>query len=178
MKIERKLQVFNEKRRALLAEVEALEPAVLVARPVAGKWSILEIVEHLVLAERSVFQVLAEPSQLRSRKPRPVQRFRHGLVLLILRYGFPVRVPAPAMLPQGGRDLAELRRMWDEGQGWIRAYLDGAGPEGARRAVLMHPIAGPISVEQAVFMNQLHLDSHARQIATRRRLATDAGAGL
>ena len=35
--------VDNDKRGALLDEMGALDPAQLVARPLAGKWSMLEI---------------------------------------------------------------------------------------------------------------------------------------
>jgi DinB superfamily len=61
MRLDQRLRAFNEMRGALLDEMEALDPAKLVARPRVGKWSILEIVEHLVLAERSrlgAFRVL------------------------------------------------------------------------------------------------------------------------
>ena len=51
MRLDKRLQSFNEKRGALLDEVGALDAAKLVAKPLAGKWSILEIIEHLVLAE-------------------------------------------------------------------------------------------------------------------------------
>ena len=173
MKIDKRLQEFNEKRTALLAEMEALEPATLVAKPLSGNWSILEIVEHLVLAERSVFQELAELSRLRDQERSLEHRIRYRIVLFVLRYGIPVQVPSPAMVPRGGRGLDELRRLWDESQGWVRAYLDRLGPEGARRAVLKHPVAGPLSLEQAVRMNQVHFNSHTRQI-TRRRLLLEA----
>ena len=35
----------------MLDEMEALDPAQLVAKPLPGKWSILEIIEHLAIAE-------------------------------------------------------------------------------------------------------------------------------
>jgi len=170
MRINQRLQAFNEQRLALLAEMETLDPADLVARPLPGKWSILEIVEHLAVAERSVFQNLADLSQLRDRKRRMKHRLLHGVVLFVLRTHIPVQVPSPAMLPQGGRSLAEIRRLWDESQEWVRVYLNYLGPEGARRAVLRHPVAGPLTVEQAVRMNQIHFNTHVRQIAERQKL--------
>jgi hypothetical protein len=170
MRLIERLQSFDARRNALLDEVEALEPETLTARPLAGKWSILEIVEHLVLAERVVFQGLPDPAQLKARKPRPEQRVRHFLVLFVLRTGIPVGVASPAMNPEGGRSLAELRRLWDEDKAWLLACIDHLGPQGIHKAVLKHPIAGPISIPQAVVMSRIHLERHIRQIRTRQKL--------
>jgi len=170
MRLDKRLQAFDEKRRALLDEMGALDPATLVARPLAGKWSMLEIIEHLVLAERAVLQGLPELSQLREQERRLKHRFSYALVMVVLRCSIPVRVPSPAMIPQGDRSLGELRRLWDDSQAWLRAYIDHLDRQGFRRAVFAHPVAGPLSVEQALHMGQVHLDTHVRQIRRLQRL--------
>ena len=168
MRLNKRLHAFNEKRGALLDELEALDSAKLVAKPLAGKWSILEIIEHLVLAERAVLQGL--PDQPRLGERRLKHRFRYLIVMFVLRYGIPVEVPSPAMVPRGARSLPELRRLWDENQEWLRAYISGLDRQGFCRAVFEHPFAGPLSVEQAVHMDQAHLDTHIRQIRRLQRL--------
>jgi hypothetical protein len=170
MRLDRRLQAFIARRNALLDEIGALEPGKLLARPIPGKWSILEIVEHLVLAERVVFQGLPEPSQLKPRKPWLKQRVSYLVVMFVLRTGIPVGVASPAMIPEGGRDLAELRRLWDENLAWLKACAESLGPQGIRGAVLRHPIAGPISIPQASVMSRLHLERHIRQIRRLQRL--------
>jgi hypothetical protein len=168
MELIERLRAFDARRNALLDEMEALEPAKLLARPLPGKWTILEIVEHLVIAERVVFQDLPEPSRLKARKPRLAQRVRYLIVMFVLRTGIPVGVVSPAMIPVG-RDLAELRRLWDENKTWLLACIESLGPEGIHRAVLRHPVAGPITIRQAAIMSRVHLERHIRQI---RRLQT------
>jgi DinB superfamily len=170
MRLEERLQAFNETRLALLEEMGALDPATLVAKPLAGKWSILEIIEHLVLAERAVLQGLPEPSRLHEQERRLKHRFSYVIVMFVLKYGIPVQVPSPAMIPQGNRSLGELHRLWDENQEWLRAYIDRLDRRGFRRAVFEHPIAGPLAVEQALHMGQVHLDTHVRQIRRLQRL--------
>src|SRR3954447_12747248 len=128
MRLDKRLQALDERRNGLLDEMDALEPAKLLVKPIPGKWSILEIIEHLVLAERVVYQDLPDPSQLKVRKPRLKHRIRHLLVMFVLRTGIPVGIASPAMLPEGGRDLAELRRLWDENQAWLRACIQSVGP--------------------------------------------------
>ena len=170
MRLDKRLQSFNERRGALLDEMGTLDAATLVAKPLAGKWSILEIIEHLVLAERAVLQGLPEPSRLTERERRLKHRLTYVIVMFVLKYGIPVQVPSPAMVPQGNRSLGELRRLWDENQAWLRAYIGRLDRQGLSRAVFEHPIAGPLSVEQALHMDQVHLDTHVRQIRRLQRL--------
>jgi hypothetical protein len=168
--VEERLEAFDAARQALLDELGALEPAVLTARPRAGKWSILEIVEHLVLAERAVFKGMPHPSRLEARGRGPGDHARYLLVTFVLKAGVPVRAPSRRMLPQGGRSLAELRRMWDENKAWLLSVLDALGPEGLGKAVFEHPVAGPLTVEQSARMVRVHFDGHVKQIRTLQRL--------
>lgn len=165
-----RLQSLNDKRNALLDELSALDPAKLVATPRPGKWSMLEIIEHLVLAERFVFKDLRDPSQLEPRRRRLKHRLRYALVSVVLTAGIPVEVPSPAMVPRGGRTLHELRTMWDENLDGLRALINRLDDAGARRAVFYHPVTGPLNVEHALRLDQIHLAAHARQIRRLQRL--------
>jgi hypothetical protein len=164
MRLAKKIQSFADRSAALLDELEAMEPGTLRARPLPGKWTILEIVEHIVLAERFVLQGLPEPSHLPAAKPGLKGRLRYLLVLFVLRANIPVGVGSPAMIPQGNRDLAELRGLWNEDQAWVLAYVTRFGSRGLKRAILRHPVTGPITVKQAITLSRAHLDRHIRQI--------------
>lgn len=60
MSLDSRIRAFNSSRCALLNELAKLNSATLAARPLAGEGSQIEIVEHLVLAERAIFQGLPE----------------------------------------------------------------------------------------------------------------------
>lgn len=171
-RLQQRLRTLDERRRALLNEVEALSGERLTAKPLPGKWSILEIVEHLVLAERDVLQNLPEPSQLVDRPRRLKARVGYPLVMFVLKHGIRAKVPSSRMVPTGSASLAELRRQWDETHQWLRAYVDGLERDDFGRAVFEHPIAGPLTVDQAIRMDLVHLDTHMREI---RRLVTLTG---
>lgn len=166
---------FEARRTALLDELETMDPEHLNARPRPGKWSILEIVEHLVVAEQDVLRNPADPAT----PPLPPWRPRHLLaypsVLLVLRYGIPVRAPSRAMLPRGGQPLDELRRRWDAHQAWFREWLAGVGRRELRRRAFAHPVAGPLRPAQAVRILHLHLGTHIRQIRTLQQLSAQDG---
>lgn len=164
MNLDTRLLAFDRERRALLADLVKLAPVQLEATPSPGRWSILQIVEHLVRAERVVFQGLPSASDRKERAPRWKHRLRYLLVRAVLATGLPVRVPAPAMLPIGGGDLAHWLRLWDENQAWLRDYHASRAGDSSRTTALRHPVAGPISIAQAVRLGQLHLRTHTRQI--------------
>jgi hypothetical protein len=163
-RLQQSLRALDERRGALLDEVDALSAERLTAKPLPGKWSILEIVEHLVLAERDVLQNLPEPSQLVDRPRRLRARVGYPLVMFVLKHGIPAKVPSPRMVPTGSASLAALRRQWDENYQWLWTYVDGLERDDFGRAVFEHPIAGPLTVEQAIRMDLVHLDTHTREI--------------
>jgi hypothetical protein len=163
-----RLAGIERKRIALLGEVAMLDEAQLTVRPVPDKWSIREIVEHLVLAEDDVVGDFSTPDA-RDAQPRGIgNHVRYVIVLFVLRFRIPVKAPSTAMLPTGGRSLAELRETWDDHHDRLRSFVAGLTREGASRAIFRHPISGPLSVSQALLMLDAHLDSHIHQV--RRRL--------
>jgi len=170
VKLDRRIRDLARTRAALLDSLQGLSPDQLAATPRPGKWSILEIVEHIALAEREVLQGLPDPALLVERPRRPRHRVRYLIVLSVLKSRIPVRVPSRTMVPKGGRSLGELRQLWDESQEWLQAYAGQLDSRGLRRAVFVHPVAGPLTLEQAVRMNQIHIAGHARQIEALRRL--------
>lgn len=159
-----RLSSIERKRVAHLDQVATLEPSLVVAHPLPGKWSIREIIEHLVLAEREVVGDFSRLSDLVERPRTPENRIKYLVVMFVLRYGIPVRTPSTAMVPTGERSLAELRATWDEHHRLLRSFVGGLDRGGARRALFRHPIAGPITVSQGIRMLDVHLDTHIRQI--------------
>jgi uncharacterized damage-inducible protein DinB len=165
-----KIEEFDEKRVALLDEMEGLEEVTLQARPIEGKWSVLEIVEHLAVAEREVLGGLPEYEALAAQ----TQSFKNGVmyrvVMAVLKLGIPVKAPSKKMLPKNELSLAEIRKQWDESQKWVRGYVEGLDDEGLKKAVFSHPVSGPINIEQAIDMSLAHINSHIRQIRKRLEL--------
>jgi len=159
----RDLDAFERERRALLAAVAGVGEMRLRVRPREGVWSLAEVIEHLVVAEREVLQGLPSPGELVMRRRGLRDRLRHRIVLFVLRRGFTVPVPSPTMTPEGGREPAELAAMWDENQAWLRAYLEATdGADGG--AVFSHPVSGPIGVADTVNLIRTHLRSHLRDV--------------
>ena len=161
------LDSLDSDRRALLAELERLPTEILEKKPNSDTWSILEIVEHMILAERNILCGLPPIDQLSERQPDLRGRMIYPIVMAILRFRIPVKVPSRAMLPRGESSLLELRSSWDTNVSWLRGYIDGLGPEEHRRAVFAHPVTGPIDTIQCLRMARYHFNTHRQQIRCR-----------
>lgn len=162
------LQDFNKKRNALVDELSGLPDEVLNARPIEKKWSIIEIVEHMVVAEREVMMGLPESDDVVPRIRSFRNKLAYPLVMLILGR-VNVKVPSRTMIPKGKTDLAKLREMWDENQQWLESYIASCDEKALDNAVFVHPVAGPMNVGQASKMAIRHFETHEKQI--RERLA-------
>jgi len=162
--LRRKLEIYDQNRLALLDDLERLDDDQLRRKPGPGKWSILQIVQHMVLAERDVMQYLPEPKDLIAHTRGLRARILYVAVLLILRWNIRVPVPSEGMVPDGNTSISELRHQWDENLRWFRGYLDTLEPEDLERAVFSHPVAGPLTTPQAGKLAQFHFDAHLRQI--------------
>ena len=159
------IQALDHQRGMLLDGLEALDVEVLQAKPRPGAWSILEIVEHLVVAESVILLGLPSRGELVARPRRLEHRLKHLAVLLILKGRIPVRVPSRRMLPTGQRSLAELRDSWDGHLRWLRVFAEALDEAALGQAFFTHPVAGPITLAQALRLDLLHLRTHGKQIA-------------
>ena len=159
-----KFERYDRSRRALLNDLANLNDEQPKGKPGPSEWSILQIVQHMVLAEREVMQYLPEPKELIHRKRGLRARIFYVVVLLILRWNIRVPVPSKGMVPDGNTSLSELRQQWDENLRWFKGYLDSLGLEDLKRAVFSHPVAGPLTGPQAGTLAQYHFEAHLRQI--------------
>ena len=86
----KRLRALDHLRASLLDEVSALDPAHLTAGPVPGRWSFLEVAEHLAFAEREVMNGVSDASRLPAWNRTLANRLGFFLVRLILRFPVPV----------------------------------------------------------------------------------------
>lgn len=143
--------------------------APVMARPVAGQWSIAEILEHLTLAFRAnaagLEKALAS-GELRARQPRFKERLAR---ILVVDAGYFPRVEAPAMTrPHASippeRSLAAIR----EGLTALDATLTRVAARfGEAALVSNHPYFAGLTVRQWRKFHWRHTLHHMRQVRAR-----------
>ena len=160
----RRLDRLERGRAALLERLAPMSPAELTARPAAGGWNVLDVVQHVIIVEELVLRALAT-------RPGPLslaERVRSGLRLtalrIYLRSGGRVQAPTPAILPQGRVPLDELRARWERARAGYATALASFGPDDLRRPMMKHPIVGKLTPVQTLTFLGTHLAHHGRQI--------------
>ena len=160
------LEVLEGQRKALFARVEHLDEERLNRPPAAGKWSIIQVMCHLISAEKAFL------ASLRKEVSRGTGIGRAGLKntlkrgLLKVAFSLPLRFKAPPRaeaLPEH-QDLETTRGQWDEVRaGWWET-LGAFPPELADRELFRHPVVGRLSLAQGLDFMVDHLERHGRQI--------------
>lgn len=170
-----RLDRIEELRDALLREIAALPAESVARRPAPDRWSILEIVEHLLSSEQSVLAGMDDASTLRPRRRSLRSRVGYGVVIAVLALPVRVAVPVAAMAPRGGVSLATLSHAWREHHRVLRRHIEAVLAGRVTGAVFTHPVAGPLTTGQALRMLDVHVKRHAQQIrAIIRSMPADA----
>lgn len=160
---------LGERLERLRARLGSMTREQLHFRPEPGAWSPLQVTHHLYLAEAASVAAMEKVEGRPSRRRGLVARLGYLGVWVVLKLGVKVKNPAPAANPDADVDLAAVERDWREVRGRLQALLERLGESGAHSAAMMHPIAGPLDVEETLLFLSRHLDHHLRQIDRIRR---------
>jgi len=134
-----------------------------------GGWSILQVLEHLALAEQHTLAYIHKKMQDPSKLPPAgaLSFWRMAIVVVALRSPYKAKAPERTAHPEADMTLAAVREHWDGvRQGW-QQLVDGFPPALVDRAVFRHPRTGLMSLAHTLGFMQAHLDHHRRQIDRR-----------
>ena len=132
----------------------------------ADKWSIVEAIEHLVMAEESMLAQLTTSASTADLDPqdRSVKNFQ--IVIKVMERDIPVDVPDESMEPHGEFNLEELLERWKAVRRETGTYIEAIGQENAADLVYRHPFAGPLDMAETLRFIDVHFDNHMRHIDT------------
>jgi len=165
--LEKRRQSFDQKRNAFLDRLETLSQEQLSQKPGPDRWSLLQVAQHLMLGEFEVLQQLPERSALVEQNRSIRDSIMSFVVLTILRCGIRVKVPSPAMEPNGDTTLKDIRNQWDNSQAWLKEFVTSLDNQTLDRPVFSHPVSGPLTISQVVTLADVHFDSHMKKIEDR-----------
>jgi len=165
-----RLAVLDRARSSFLATVRAASGLQQRFRPTATSWSMLEVAEHLVLAEeKSLLGMLNGPPP--GTTVTPIAHFRMGMVRLVMTTDIRVKVPVARVIPQGHATLPELEARWNDSRRGLEAFLERITKADAGAARFRHPIGGWVTAGEGVAFHAGHIGHHARQVRRIRRAA-------
>ncbi len=158
---------LERQRTELIDALRAADPAALVRQPAPGRWSALQNIEHLILAERGSLRYLLYKRQ-QGEAPAPLDAsapWRLGLLLISLwQPTLRFAAPAPVSQPPNDRPMAAVAADWAELRAELRQFLEQAPYDWHRAAAYRHPRAGRMTFVGMLRFFEAHVARHRRQL--------------
>ena len=162
------LQAARQQLMALLSTHTAEE---LNFRASPGEWSMLQVAQHLIIAETMGLSSVKKGLQ-RQQAARGGLRQRLSSLMLRVILALPIRIKAPMQElnpPNKTLDLKEIQNNWEKlHESWAE-LLSNYPEEALSKNVFKHPIAGPLNIRQSLKFMKSHIEHHLQQVDRIRR---------
>jgi hypothetical protein len=163
-----RLDRLNRTLGAMFEEMGRYDEALLNRSPGPGKWSAIQVMHHVLLAEEMSLRYLRKKLSSPSDIPRTSWGSRWRTFLLWFYLSSPIKAKAPAgvsdeALPAHAT-LAETQARWLELRRQTSAFLNELKPELFGREVYRHPFAGRLPVTGMLDFFYWHFARHYQQV--------------
>jgi uncharacterized damage-inducible protein DinB len=167
----RKLQAVFEQaekeRHAIVTSLAAISSDKFYFRPKPGKWSVSQILFHIILSERISLVYMKKKSL--GIEQAGDSGFWEELKFLVLKISqrLPLKFKAPDVIAQKEPEslpLDELAVKWNAVRAEQENFLQQLPDQHQRRLIYKHPFAGRLNVYQAVAFMREHVNHHLPQI--------------
>jgi len=163
--LQKQYLLLEDKRKKLYDLLEKLDEEQLSYRPAEDKWSITQIVFHLVKSEQlSVISINKEIRNADNRKAGVSALVRSSLLKYALMS--PLKFKAPAILGNvpAEYDIEELKTKWITIRNKLNTALGEVDTELGKKYLFTHPYAGKMNIYQTMDFLVHHFNHHNRQI--------------
>ena len=155
---------LEAKRQSIFTLLYGLSADQTTFRVGPGRWSILMVLEHVVIAEEMVLADIQRTGTAGPAGTAPKSPEAFHMVIKVLEKDIPVEVPLPELEPTGGVSLDDLIIRWEAARTGLRQALEKIPPETLTAPICPHPVAGPMDARETLEFLAVHLDHHLRQI--------------
>ena len=155
---------LEAKRQSIFTLLYGLSADQTTFRIGPGRWSILMVLEHVVITEEMVLADIRHNATAGPASSAPKSPEAFLMVIKVLEKDIPVEVPLPELEPAGGMSLDDLIIRWEAARTGLRRALEQIPPETLTVPICRHPVAGPMDARETLEFLATHLDHHLRQI--------------
>lgn len=162
--------VFHElekQREDLLQSVRHLSEEAFNQQPKPGKWSVAQILTHILTSEKLSLGYMKKKVQAIDQLKDSGVMESLRLWLLIVSQRIPVKYKAPRVVVENTPEtltLTQLTEEWANLRKELAAFLSTINDKHARRVIYKHPMAGRFDVRQTLIFFREHIHHHRPQI--------------
>ena len=167
-KLQRKLNQLDTDLAELLKRLQKFSDADLNWSPKNGEWSVLQVMTHLMLAEKYGHQYMEKKLSYNPtlKKAGILAGFRKQLMEISLK--LPIKFKAPVAI--SGEQLPKEAAFWEVVKEWtqqrenLKSFLEKLPPEIHKSELYKHPLAGRLTTSGMLTFFDLHFKRHRKQI--------------
>jgi hypothetical protein len=157
---------LEKQRINLLLQLETYPNEKLNLPAANNKWSVNQIIEHLILAEEiSIKSIQAKVLTAKHFEPTGLPTAVRKLLLRIFLRS-PLKFSAPALVsnPHSTAEIADLKTKWDTIRIQLKELLEWLPEHVLTKCIYKHPVAGKMSIYGGLDFMYEHVRRHRLQI--------------
>lgn len=157
---------IENQREEILKQYEQLTTDQLRFNPSPGRWNLLQVLRHLVTAEK--MSLIYIQRKMRNHKNIPKAGLGAFFRFKILKYALilPIKYKAPkfAEVREDYPDFETMISEWDTVRSDMLDLIENSKDEILAKALYKHPRAGLLNVKQALEFIEIHTAHHRKQM--------------
>ncbi|MFT5917308.1 MAG: hypothetical protein ACI81T_003823 [Bacteroidia bacterium] len=167
-RLEKQFNQFQSSLQSLLSDLDGLSDETLNKQPQKGKWSAIQGMYHSMFVEQSslgyIKKKLSQLGEVKYEKSGVVEMAKSIALIGFLRS--PIKVKAPKIVEDvpDSMPYEELKTQWMEVRKEMKDVFESFPKEALNLNIYKHPLAGRMSIFQAMNFLQAHYDRHHKQI--------------
>jgi len=160
------IKVIEGLKNDLLKDFNSLTINQQNFKPNANKWNMLQVIEHLMLAETAslnyVSKKILNPNTLLDKNFASKFKFW----LLKMTFKLPIKISRrPKMVtPTDLPDYKNVLLRWDIARKALHKFFDEQSDEILEKLIYKHPVAGRLTGLQMLLFFEYHIKHHTKQI--------------
>ena len=167
-KVDKQLQHLDVELSELLKVLKDYSERTLNKRPAENKWSVLQVMNHLILVEGYGKAYVEKKLSFNPELKKAGLGGSWRKIVMNAAVKIPIKINAPA--PVSGDNLPEESSFWETAKKWkqqreeLRAFLESLPVEHFNKELYKHPLAGKMSLYGLMDFNVAHFKRHRKQI--------------
>lgn len=163
--LQKQFDALEKQRLQLLREVSDCPIELLNKNPQADKWSINQIIQHLILAEElSQKSIKAKLLTGNFETAGMMTHVRTLLLKVFLRSSVKFKAPVAVSKIPENLALVELNQKWEQSRRQLNELLESIPQSLLNKYIFKHPVAGKMNLHGGLAFMQEHVRRHAQQI--------------
>lgn len=167
-KIENQLEQIDTKMEHLLKDLQQYSEATLNRKPTPNSWSVLQILQHLMLVESASEKYVRKKLSYNPSLKKVSILTSLRIVGMRMYNLLPIKLKAPTYVNENNfpatSTLTEVAEKWKAQRRELRTYLATLPADVFDKEVYKNPIVGRLSVLGMLQFYEGHFDRHRKQV--------------